>query len=124
MYSYLLKQIKIYFGFVPEEELWLKTIKRNGLNLRFVPEEFKSYEMCLAAVEQNGLALEFVEEQTEELCLAAVEENGLALKFVKHQTYDIFTSAIINNVDAEEFLSDTFQIHKESWGLVLTKNFL
>jgi len=48
------------------------------------PEEFKTPELCLAAVQNNGHALEYVpgELKTPEFFLTAAQTNGAALKYV------------------------------------------
>jgi hypothetical protein len=57
---------------------YMEKVKGNGMALRHVPMELRTYELCLAAVEQDGEALEFVPEAliTAEVCLAAVERDG------------------------------------------------
>jgi hypothetical protein len=49
-----------------------------------VPEELKTAELCLLAVESNDRALQYVPEKfkTLKLCLAAVEQNGHVFKCV------------------------------------------
>ena len=51
-------------------------VKQSGRALEYVPEGFKTVELCLAAVEQTGGSLEHVPEvhKTAELCLTAVEQ--------------------------------------------------
>lgn len=63
---------------------WLEEIRRNGRNLRRVPAEFKTAELCLATVKHNGIALEHVPEKykTRELCLIAIRQRGKALQFL------------------------------------------
>jgi hypothetical protein len=101
---------------VPEKyrtpEFYLEGIKKDGALLEFVPSEFKTKELCLAAVlapyrtqppaihflpkefqteemyalsvKDDGATLGFVpeEKRSEKLCRAAVEQNGVSLKFV------------------------------------------
>jgi hypothetical protein len=93
-------------------EFYLEEIKKNGALLEFVPAEFKTKELCLAAVlapyctqppaihflpkefqteemyalsvKDDGATLGFVpqKKRSEKLCRAAVEQNGVSLKFV------------------------------------------
>jgi hypothetical protein len=64
---------------------WMVAVRWRGLELEFVPAEFKTLEMCLTAVEAWGEALEFVpvEMRTLEMCKAAFggcgEHPGLKL---------------------------------------------
>jgi Domain of unknown function (DUF4116) len=89
-------------------ERWneLKTIiywmlEQNGLALKYVPEDYKTPELCHLAVEQDGLALYDVpgKYQTHELCRLAVEQNALALQYVpeKHKTPELCRLAIQND---------------------------
>ena len=65
-------------------------VRKNGLNLMYVPEQYRDFAMCLAAVQNNGGALREVPKQIllgekgYEICLTAVRNNftGEALSFV------------------------------------------
>jgi hypothetical protein len=52
--------------------------------LEYIREQFKTFELCFAAVQSQGCALEYVPEQfkTFELCLAAVRHDWSATIFV------------------------------------------
>lgn len=56
--------------------------------LRFIPKEFKTSQMFLAAVKKDGLTLQYVPlvvkngEGGAEMCLAAVKQNPNAIQFV------------------------------------------
>jgi hypothetical protein len=39
---------------------WLYTAIRTSQSLEFVPAEFKTYELCLDAVDNDGLALRHI----------------------------------------------------------------
>ena len=100
--------------YVPEEfktqELCRLAIKNEGRALEYVPEEFKTYELCKIAVTKWGSALEFVPEElkTKELCELAVKHYGGALEFVpkKILNLDMCMAAIkINYPSALEYIS-------------------
>ncbi len=65
-------------------------VGKNGLNLKYVPEQYRDIGMCLAAVQSDGGALGEVPEQIllgdkgYEICFTAVRNDlkGLALSFV------------------------------------------
>jgi hypothetical protein len=38
---------------------YLKSVKIDGFNLEYIPEEFQTLEICLAAVKQNRLAVRY-----------------------------------------------------------------
>ena len=95
------------------EEICLETVKQEGYALEFC--EYKTLEICLAAVrccsgavqdvgEQSdddynkivleaintdGTVLEYVKNQTEEICLIAVKQIFMALEYVKNQTREL-----------------------------------
>jgi hypothetical protein len=81
-------------GHVPKRTLdspdfWLYAVK-GGTSLlkndplRFVPDRFKTQDVCLAAVQTVGTALEFVPDnlKTKEMCVAALKSGGEALEYV------------------------------------------
>ena len=77
---------------------WMKNVIRDGWALQYIPEEHRSYDMCLHAVKQCGWTLQFVPEEhrSYDLCLSAVEQNGGTLKYVpmEHRSYDLCLSAV------------------------------
>ncbi|GHV85216.1 hypothetical protein AGMMS50230_08240 [Spirochaetia bacterium] len=78
---------------VPEElktaELCLDAVDLNGDALQYVPEELKTAELCLDAVRGSGSgnALRYVPEElkTAELCLVALRWSGDALRYVPEE---------------------------------------
>ena len=50
-------------------------VKANGMNYEFVPEEFRTHEMKLEALNSNGWSIKFFDKQTEEYALKAVLQN-------------------------------------------------
>lgn len=65
--------------------------------LEYIPDGFKTYDLCKCAVENHGIALNYVPEQyvSDELCRIAVDNDCIALMFVpeKHLTYNMVKSA-------------------------------
>ena len=65
-------------------------VRKNGLNLKYVPNRYRDAAMCLTAVQNNGDALSDVPKQVllgdkgYEICLIAVRNNfkDLAMKYV------------------------------------------
>jgi hypothetical protein len=66
---------------------WLENIEENGHLLRGVPEEFRTVELCLAAVKSCSVSLRYVprEKRTVEICLAAIEKSGWGLEFTPEE---------------------------------------
>ncbi len=77
------------------------TVTDHGDVLCHVPDEHKTYELCLIAVSQCCNALQCVPEKhkTYELCLIAVTNNGTALRYVPeiHRTPELCLAAITKN---------------------------
>lgn len=104
---------------------WLKIVKEYGLNFRYVPKEFKTYEMCLAAVQHNGdwssddeLMITLVpdEHKTYEMYLTSVKGHYYSLGKVpkEHFTAEIFIAAMeqatesVETIDQDNFTTEFF----------------
>ena len=90
-------------------------VEENGINLKDVPNEFKTLNLCLMAIKANGLALEYIpiQFQTETICKLAVKQNPMALEFVPDglKTLKICTIAIKNGESgfhSLKFISNNF----------------
>lgn len=74
--------------YIPDEfktpELCEMAVEQNGMALNFVPEELRTYELCMLALNRDVYAVECVPYKflTPELCEIAVQQNGKALNFV------------------------------------------
>jgi hypothetical protein len=68
-------------------EFYPETVKQHGWMLKFMPEAFRTEELCKEAVKNCGWALESVPEKfkTKELCNEAVENAGIALNYVPEE---------------------------------------
>jgi hypothetical protein len=87
-------------GTVPpaKMKLYLENIKKFGaVGFSHVPEDHKTAELCLAAVQQEGWALQYVPERlkTAGLCLTAVKQSYQALKYVPpaYKTVELLIAA-------------------------------
>jgi Domain of unknown function (DUF4116) len=93
-------------------------IQQNGESLLFVPEKFRTPELCRLAVEQNGSALFHVpsdlkssrgeDQKTPELCRLAIEQNGEILREVSHnyRTLELCRLAVEQNGMALGYVPD------------------
>jgi hypothetical protein len=65
------------------EQQYIDTISSGNLKFKRVPQERRTYAVCMAAVKTNGLILEKIPDtmKDEALCLAAVKQNGEALQY-------------------------------------------
>lgn len=74
----------------------LKEVRSHKNALKYVPDGFKTYDLCKCAVKFNGMALEYVPERyiSDELCRIAVEKCYTAFAFVpqKYMSEKVITS--------------------------------
>jgi hypothetical protein len=75
---------------------WLEKVRKNGYELRRVPEAQRTAEICLAAVKRDGCALCHVPEslRTAEARLEAVRRDRTAIRHVDDQMFDRWPEAI------------------------------
>ena len=52
--------IPLLFAKVPDSEVYLAAVKKKGESLKYVPDEAKSYEMCLAAIHSTLSAVSYI----------------------------------------------------------------
>jgi hypothetical protein len=69
---------------VISEDFFRAAMEQDGLNLSYVPKQYKTVEVCLAAVKQNGLAIRSVPplRLTREIVREAARQNPRALNLV------------------------------------------
>ena len=100
--------------YIPEQlrtkELCELAIKQNGSSLYYVPECLKTPEFCEVAVKNYGHALQFVPDEiiTKELCELAIKQNGNNLAYVpdEYVTKEICKLAVKNNSNALRYVPD------------------
>ena len=102
---------EIYKGDVEEMKENSKAYKDNWFKaLQYVPEELKTKEICLAALQQDDWAFGYVPEEfkTQEICLAAVQKSGNAIEYVpeKLKTQEICLTAVQQDEDALEYVPE------------------
>jgi hypothetical protein len=115
------------FPYVPDKfktvQMCEWAVSNFGQALEFVPEQFKTEALCELAVSKFGQALEFVPEQfkTEALCELAVSRFGQALGFVPEQfkTEALCEWAVFNFGQALEFVPEQFKTEALCWKAVI-----
>ena len=100
-----------------EYQKHLVQVTKNADYMKFLPEKYKTKELCDIAVKENPVALKYVPEDmiTPDLCESVVKENGYNLKDVpfKHRTEEICEMAIKDNGYALRYVPSsqrTFEI--------------
>ena len=86
--------------------------------LHYIPDDFKTYELCRYAVENQGVALQYIPAcyVTEEICNIAVNNNSIALAFVpdKYKTQEMINTAFDNYKGAYEKVKGSISRDEES----------
>ena len=59
-----------------------KTLKLDGLQIRFLSKELQTEERKIWACKQNGWALSFIEDQSPKVIAVALKENATAEQFI------------------------------------------
>ena len=86
-------------------EEYLELVKEKGLSLAFVPNEYRTYELCLEAIKVNpNMNIDCVPDKhkTYELCFEVVKNSFLnrILSIIpdKHRTYELCLKVVKNKV--------------------------
>ena len=114
---YLLQLHNIPLGYVKEQtiENVLLQVYKNGLTLKVVLPELKTYEICKIAVINNGLALQYVsfdmftEEENIYLCKEAVINTYISLQYCIVMTPEIYNIAFTQSYNARYYLPEQFK---------------
>jgi hypothetical protein len=104
-------------AYVPEEfkttELCLTAVKCNGNSLRFVPAKLKTSDLCLEAVKCMSYALQYVPNKlkTTEMCLEAVKWDCCAFLYIPDElkTMELCLEAVKRDDSVFEFISEEFK---------------
>lgn len=83
------------------EQYWTKKVclaaaQASGYALRFMPDHRKTHEVCLAAVKNEGECLRYVpsDMKTKDICLAAIQEDSKAVRYVEKPDEEIYMAAV------------------------------
>lgn len=68
--------------------------------LEYIPEEFKTYELCMRAIKKTPYALECIKNQTEDMCMEAIKHP----QWQRHCGYYI-------NIFTENLAMKLFELH-------------
>ncbi len=85
-------------------------VEEDGMALKYVPNEFKTYKICRLAVMENGYAIEFVpsEHRTNELYKISLKQEGMALEYVydEHKNDELYKIAVKQTGYAIQYVLD------------------
>lgn len=98
---------------VKDFEYYRRKVLANPFNIKEVPDEFKTPELCKIAVEEDGMALKYVPDKlkTPELCKIAVEDGGMTLEYVPDKliTFELCKLAVEDDVTSLSCVPDKFK---------------
>jgi hypothetical protein len=80
----------------PTYQIYRTAVESNGYNLKYIPIECRTHELCMIAVKSAPYALEFVENQTEEICLESIKTSlwySDYFSYIKNPTEKIYVAA-------------------------------
>ena len=105
-------------------EEYLELVKEKGLSLAFVPDEYRTYELCLEAIKVNpNMNIDCVPDKhkTYELCFEVVKNSFLnrILSIIpdKHRTYELCLEAVKRspiNIQYVPFKHRTYELCLET----------
>jgi hypothetical protein len=109
----------IYFIKDKTPELCMLAVQKDGHNLIYLPEEHKTYEICLTAI-QNGKykfdydpVIVYVPEKyiTPELCIEAIKKDSNSIDFIplEHITPDVCVEAVKHDSRVLGYVSEKYK---------------
>lgn len=105
-----IKNRRCYLKSIDEQyrthEICFAAVQQSGVALFDVPGIFKTYTMCMEAVKEYGCALQCVPDnhKTYELCKTAIQQNGIALRHSPLKLYELCKIAVTRSGTALEFV--------------------
>lgn len=104
LYFEIVKQYAPALRFVPDKfkdyAMCLEATKNNPETLKFVPENIIDYNMCLSSVKEHAYALKYIPDAFKDytICLEAVNQNGYNIEYVpeKFKNYEMYLQAVRN----------------------------
>jgi hypothetical protein len=109
-----------YTTFKQTPESCLESVRVWGPSLALINDEFRTYEICKAAVENNPYAIGNVyhsnlitSDEYRELCLLAVTNNGFCIKEIRfgHQDQEMCNAAINSSCCAIMYMNPQFKTY-------------
>jgi hypothetical protein len=110
-----------YKTFEQTPESCLESVRVWGPSLALIKDEFRTYEVCKAAVENNSYAIHsayrsnlLTKEQCKELFLLAVSNNGFSIKEIPfgYQDQEICDAAIKSSCCAIMYMDSRFKTYE------------
>lgn len=98
----------------PSVTMACSAVMKNGLSLRFIPDELKTEEVCLLAIEQNPMAIKYIptSKQTSKIVLTAINKNADTLKYTAASIFDILQEELME-IHGKDIWSSDFEENKK-----------
>jgi len=94
--------------FIFTEDLLVKKVSMTASELKCIPSEYRTRDVCLAAVKKSGSALEFVptEIKDKEICAEAITNSPTALRYVPKELQEskLIMRALLKNKNVRRYI--------------------
>lgn len=87
----------------------------DGMDIREIPTDEQTEDLCLIAVRQTPHALQYVYHQTEKICLAAILQQPSLIREVKNQTTKLCLAALRIDGNVIQYIRNpTYPMYKQA----------
>jgi hypothetical protein len=125
--NYIMEYHPVFFQFLPDkykEDMIKKYFNNTKEMIKYIPKEFRDYNLCLEAVKQNGMALEYVpiELRTPELCKLAIHNGLVSYTAIPSHIYDLelYELVVKNNGYYLQIIPENIINYKMCYNAILT----
>ena len=78
----------------PTDEMCEFAIRVNANNMKYIPKERQTHDLCVLALQINWLVIRYIRNQTEELQLLAVQQNAWSIFEMGNPSLSTFHLAV------------------------------
>lgn len=93
----------------------LQMVQNDGLKIKYIKDDYKEKEICIAAVKENVLAFKYIPDSklSYDICLEAVKKDGIILYHIpsKYIDYNLCLEAVKSNGAAYYYVPD---VHRKN----------
>lgn len=91
----------------------LQMVQNDGLKIKYIKDDYKEKEICIAAVKENVLAFKYIPDSklSYDICLEAVKNDGIILYHIpsKYIDYNLCLEAVKTNGAAYYYVPDGYR---------------
>ena len=101
------------YGYIFMDDDYILLVSKNGMLLRYIPEDKITDKICKIAIQQNVYALRYVpiDKITDKICKMAVQQNGTIIEYILYNkiTDEICKISVQQTGYALEYIPDDKQ---------------